>query len=283
MSVLAERRLVVTADDFGAHEAVNAAVIEAHRDGVLTAASLMVAAPAAAEAVEAARTLPQLGVGLHLVLVEGAPVLPREQVDRLVGPDGNFLPDMITIALRIAFDPTARRQMQAEVEAQFDAFAATGLPLDHVNAHKHFHLHPMIGEAVIAACRKRSVRAVRLPSEPAGPLRKVEPDGGAGAGLESAISRMFRGRYRRIGVVTPDQVFGLAWSGAMTESRLAGLIDNLPPGLTEIYLHPARGPYPGSAPGYRYQEELQALTAAQVRSAAEGVQRGAFHDFAGRA
>ena len=61
-----------------------------------------------------------------------------------------------------------------------------------------------------------------------------------------------RRRFRRAGIAAPDQVFGLAWSGAMTAPRLKGLLENLPEGLTEIYMHPATGPYPGSAPGYQY-------------------------------
>ena len=147
---VAIRRLIVTADDFGASVAVNEAVEQAHREGILTAASLMVAGDAAADAVARARTMPSLGVGLHLVLVEGRPVLPPAQIPALVDATGRFRRDMARYALRMFADPAARRQLAAEVDAQFAAFAATGLPLDHVNAHKHFHLHPTIASTVLA-------------------------------------------------------------------------------------------------------------------------------------
>jgi hypothetical protein len=84
-------------------------------------------------------------------------------------------------------------------------------------------------------------------------------------------------------MVVPDQVFGLAWSGAMTPGRLTGLIQNLPMGLSEIYLHPAVGPYPGCAPGYRYREELSALTDSRLPGliAASNIKMGGFSDFIG--
>src|SRR5262249_34360056 len=137
-------RLIVTADDFGLAEEVNEAVEIAHRNGILSAASLMVASPAAADAVRRARALPSLRIGLHVVLVEARPALPPEQVPDLVGTDGSFRPDMARLGFDIAMKPAVRRQMAAEIMAQFEAYRATGLSLDHVNAHKHFHLHPMI-------------------------------------------------------------------------------------------------------------------------------------------
>ena len=101
---MAARGLIVTADDFGIAPEVNEAVMRAHREGILTCASLMVAAPAAADAVVRAKTMPNLGVGLHLVLVEGKPVLPPQQIPNLVGPDGNFRTDMVKASIGI-FNP----------------------------------------------------------------------------------------------------------------------------------------------------------------------------------
>src|SRR4051812_23438708 len=103
--MMVERALVVTADDFGVSLAVNEAVEQAHCDGILTAASLMVAGDAAVDAVERARRLPELGVGLHLVLVEGRPILPPERVPALVGPDGQFHANMVRTAFAIALSP----------------------------------------------------------------------------------------------------------------------------------------------------------------------------------
>ncbi len=269
-------RLIITADDFGADVAVNDAVEIAHRHGVLTAASLMVAAPAAADAVAKARAMPELGVGLHLVLVEGKPILPARQVSHLVGPDGYFRADMAAAGATMFFDPRARRQLEAEIAAQFEAFAATGLPLDHVNAHKHFHLHPTIAGLILKIGARHGLKAARAPVEPVEVLNRIEPERGSfGQVAFNLMARALGDRLRRAGLTTPDHVFGLRWSGAVTTRRLRGLIENLPTGLTEIYLHPATiNAYPGSAPGYRYIEELAALTAPEVIAAVERSRAG---------
>jgi len=100
--------------------------------------------------------------------------------------------------------------------------------------------------------------------------------------LTAPFARSLRRRFHRAGIASPDQVFGLAWSGAMTSKRLAGLIEHLPEGMSEIYLHPATGPYPGSAPGYQYEGELAALTDPGLPGllAGQGVRSGGFEDFA---
>lgn len=275
------KRLVVTADDFGASREVNDAVEQAHREGILTATSLMVSGPAAMDAVARARTLPKLGVGLHVVLVDGRPVLPPERVPALVAADGSFRTDMVRTAVEIFASPAARRQLAAEIEAQFAAFAATGLRLDHVNAHKHFHLHPTIAGAILKVGRRYGMKAVRAPIEPRDVLRAVDGTT-AGAGIESGWARLVRRRMRRAGMAVPDAVFGLAWSGAMTTSRVRGLLEHLPEGLTEIYAHPATGGYPGSAAGYDYPGELAALTdvLAKTLITRERIALGRFADFA---
>lgn len=275
------KRLVVTADDFGASREVNDAVEQAHREGILTATSLMVSGPAATDAVARARTLPKLGVGLHVVLVDGRPVLPPERVPALVATNGSFRTDMVRTAVEIFASPAARRQLAAEIEAQFAAFAATGLPLDHVNAHKHFHLHPTIASAILKVGRRYGMKAVRAPIEPRDVLRAVDGTT-AGAGIESGWAKLVRRRMRGAGMAVPDAVFGLAWSGAMTASRVRGLLEHLPEGLTEIYAHPATGGYPGSAAGYDYPGELAALTdvLAKTLITRERIALGRFADFA---
>ena len=276
--------LIVTADDFGAAREVNEAVEAAHRGGILTAASLMVSAPAAADAVALARRMPSLRVGLHLVLVEGRPTLPPSEVPRLIGKDGAFRTDMARLGAEVAFDRRSRRQLEAEITAQFEAFEATGLPLDHCNAHKHFHLHPHIGGLLASIGRRFGLRAARVPKEPASVLRCVEP---RSARLGSLLIAPFalpllERRLAAAGVATPERVFGLQWSGQMIRRRLAGLIEHLPDGLTEIYLHPATGTYPGSAPGYRYREELDALTSPDMLRACRErrLRLGGYIDFA---
>jgi hopanoid biosynthesis associated protein HpnK len=276
------KQLIVTADDFGAAIEVNEAVERAHRDGILSAASLMVTGSAARDAVTRARTMPKLRVGLHLVLVEGKPVLPASAVPDLVDASGHFRTDMARAGAAMFFLPKVRAQLRAEIQAQFAAFAATGLTFDHVNAHKHFHLHPTIASLMVETAAAYGVKGARVPLEPQGVLARIEPHKSSGVvALTTPFARGLKRRFRRAGIAAPDSVFGLAWSGAMTPARVKGLIEHLPEGLSEIYLHPATGPYAGSAPGYQYEGELAALTDPGLPAllAAKAVKTGGFGDF----
>jgi len=277
------KHLIVTADDFGAATQVNEAVERAYQGGILTAASLMVAGAAADDAVRRAKAMPRLRVGLHLVLVEGKPVLPAGAVPDLVDQTGHFRTDMAWAGAAMFFRPKVRAQLAAEIQAQFEAFAATGLRLDHVNAHKHFHLHPTIASLMVKMAASYGVKGARVPLEPQAVLGRIEPHkASAIVALTAPFARSLRRRFHRAGIASPDHVFGLAWSGAMTSQRLAGLIRHLPEGLSEIYTHPATGPYAGSAPGYQYEGELAALTDPQLPGllGAQGVKSGGFEDFA---
>jgi hopanoid biosynthesis associated protein HpnK len=265
------RGLIVTADDFGAALAVNEAVEQAHVEGILTAASLMVSGPAVGDAVERAKRLPSLGVGLHIVLADGEPILPRERIPALVGPDGRFHDSMLRTALAIAASGAAREQLAAEVEAQFAAFAATGLPLDHVNAHKHFHLHPMIASAILRIGPRFGMKAMRVPYERGGtaPLRWW--------------AAQLRRRLRKAGLTVNDRFIGLGWTGAMDATRMRQAVSDPVDGLIEIYCHPATSDtWTGHAPGYRYRDELAALIDPAVTRtvAASAVRRGSFAAFA---
>ena len=276
------KHLIVTADDFGLSRQVNEAVGAGHRHGILTAASLMVGAPAADDAVRLARILPKLRVGLHLALVDAKPLMPPEQVPDLVGPDGWFRRDTARFGAEIFFQPRLVRQVACEIEAQFEAYAATGLALDHVDAHQHFHLHPTIAGLMIRIGRRFGMRAVRIPAEPYGVVRAIDPTAPlAVPAVVAPFSALLGRRLRRAGCFVPDRVFGLAWTGAMTTERMAALIPRLSEGVTEIYTHPATdGDYPGAAPGYLYAEELAALVAPRVRVAVErgGITLGGYAD-----
>jgi hopanoid biosynthesis associated protein HpnK len=243
----------------------------------------MVAAPGCADAVARARRMQTLRIGLHLVLVEGRPLLPPSALPDLVAPDGLFRTDMTRMGIEIFFTPRVRRQLAAEIEAQFAAFAATGLPLDHVNTHKHYHLHPTIAGLILSIGGRYGMRASRAPIEPRAVLAAVDPAAvPKAAWATEPWARLVRARYRRAGIAMADQVFGLAWSGAMTPERVAGIIRHLPNGLSELYLHPAaEGGFDGAAAGYAYAKETLALTTEETRAAVResGADLGAFSDF----
>jgi hopanoid biosynthesis associated protein HpnK len=236
------RRVIFSADDFGLSDQVNEAVERAHRDGALTSASLMVAGPAAADAVRRAHALPSLRVGLHVVVIEGPAVLPRNEIPDLVDADGQFSSDQLGLGVAYFFRPRVRRQLAAEIRAQFAAFAATGLTLDHANAHKHMHLHPTVGRMMIDTGREFGLRAIRVPAEPPAVMAACGTRVSLADRALYQWTRVLRWQARSAGLATNDHCFGLAWSGHMTTERVRRLLAVLPDGVSEIYFHPATWP-----------------------------------------
>jgi hopanoid biosynthesis associated protein HpnK len=278
--------LIVTADDFGLHDAVNEAVEQASRAGVLTAASLMVAAPAAADAIRRARQLPDLKVGLHLVLAEGQAMLAPDLIPGLADATGRMNDRMFVNGARFFVSAALRRQLEAEIRAQYAAFARTGLKLDHVNAHKHFHLHPTLLDMLLRIGREFGVSAVRVPQEPVWfAARSGDWRAGAGAVLLGPWIALMKRRLRAARIRYNDRLFGVAASGAMDEAKLLTILARLPAGITEIYLHPAvqSGPViADSMTQYRHADELAALLSPRVRAAIAtgGFGRGGYSDLA---
>ncbi|MDR3533072.1 MAG: hopanoid biosynthesis-associated protein HpnK [Rhodopila sp.] len=256
------KTVTFSADDFGLTEAVNEGIERAHRDGVLQAASLMVAAPAAADAIRRARANPSLRVGLHLVVIEGPAVLPPSDIPDLVDAAGQFPSDQLKLGLNYFFRPRVRRQLEAEIRAQFAAFAATGLPLDHANAHKHMHLHPTVGAMMLRIGREYGLRRIRVPAEPPSIMARCGTPVGFGDKVLYRWTGLLRRQARASGVATNDHCFGLAWSGHMTADRIRRLLPNLPDGDNEIYFHPAAwrdAVLERLMPGYEHEAELAAL------------------------
>ena len=242
----------------------------------------MIGGPAAADAIKRARALPNLRVGLHVVLVDGKPMLDAKEIPSLVDGSGWLRNDLAAYGAQIVLSPSLRRQVDREIVAQFDAYRAAGLPLDHVNTHRHFHLHPVIAAAIVKVGKRYGMRALRVPFEPWRIVADIDPKTQRQAGRIVAPWAMWlRRRIRRAGLISADAVFGLAWSGAMTQQRLAALLGRLPGGLVEIYLHPATtNTFAGAAPGYRYAEEFAALcdSACIAAARASGYPSGGYAD-----
>jgi hopanoid biosynthesis associated protein HpnK len=227
----------------------------------------MVAGPAFADAVRRARAMPSLRVGLHLVVIEGPAVLPQAAIPDLVGADGQFPSDQLRLGLNYFFRPRIRRQLAAEIRAQFAAFSATGLTLDHANAHKHMHLHPTVGRMLIGIGRAFGLRAVRIPAEPPAVLARCGARVGLGAHVLYRWTALLRRQARAAGMETNDYCFGLAWSGHMTAARLRTLVPVLPDGCNEVYFHPAASRNAllcRLMPDYEHEAELAALLDTEV-------------------
>ncbi|MBS1213991.1 MAG: uncharacterized protein H6R26_2608, partial [Proteobacteria bacterium] len=230
-------------------------------------ASLMVSGAAADDAVERARSLPTLRVGLHLVVVEGRPVLPLDEVPDLVDRSGAFPTRLTRAGFSFFFRPNVKRQLEKEIRAQFEAFVKTGLHLDHVNAHNHMHLHPTILSMILRLGPEFGLKAVRVPYEPPLPSWRASREG-----LGSRLSwwiflapwmQLMKRRLRRSAIRCNDRVFGMADSGRMTRDLVLAFLRDMPPGVTEMYFHPAVRRCPEideTMPDYQHEREFQALT-----------------------
>ncbi|MBA5725941.1 hopanoid biosynthesis-associated protein HpnK [Bombella favorum] len=257
MTVAPDRRVIFSADDFGMSVEVNEAIEEAHRNGLLSTASLMVAAPAFEDALRRAQRMPNLKLGLHLVVIEGDSQL---HLPIITDQKGWFGSNQLALGFQYFFSPATRSALKKEIHAQFQQFARTGLELNHANAHKHMHLHPTIGRIMLHVGKAYGLKAVRTPMEPAAPLGE-KPSLGDRA-LEQ-WTRILRRQIHQAGMKTNDSCFGLRWSGHMTPERIHHLIPQLPPGVSEIYFHPAKGQNSQMAtlmPGYQPEQELATLT-----------------------
>jgi len=241
--VTAARRLIVAADDFGMSAGVNAGILRAHREGVLTETSLMVNGAAFDDAVARARATPSLSVGLHLMLVQGRCAAPPHAIPLLVDAAGYFGNAPIWAGVRYFFTPGVRAQLRREISAQLDKFLASGLPLSHVDGHVTIHMHPVVIGILCDVAAQYGIRAVRLPRDPLGAalawdrrhaLRKIFE-----AGAFGRLARYALPRLRRAGLRFPDRMYGMHQTGHVTEAYLLHVIASLPPGISEVYGHPA--------------------------------------------
>lgn len=265
------KQLIVTADDFGLAPAVNQAVEEAHRRGILSAASLMVTGAAAVDAIARAKRLPNLGVGLHLVLVDGQPVLPPNEIPDLVGPNGRFHSNVAKAGINIFFRPRVRAQVEREIRAQLELFRQTGLALDHVNSHHHFHVHPTVAAILVRVAPEYGVKAVRVPRE-----RPIESWRAAGDRLVPRLltwvtqdywAKSLHRRLDSAGIRSNDCVLGLSDTGDMSVARVARFVAHLPAGVSELYVHAATDRWAGAdswPPNYLCRGEFEALVDAGV-------------------
>jgi hopanoid biosynthesis associated protein HpnK len=258
--------LIINADDFGRSSAINRGVLHAHLEGVLNSASLMIAGEAADEAVEIARQNPGLAVGLHLVVVDGPAVLPPDSIPHLVGPDGRFANAPVRLGLRYAFSRAARRELEAEIAAQFERFAATGLLLSHVDGHQHMHLHPAVFDRMLPLAKRYGAARVRIVRDDLRLALRYDRRHAIGKCMGTLIFAALGRRARSCGLPSPTRTYGFHQSGQMTEPYVLSAISQMPGGA-EIYFHPTDGPRLdalGPNPG-----DLSTLLNPAVRTATE--------------
>jgi hopanoid biosynthesis associated protein HpnK len=242
------RKLIVNADDFGMTAGVNRAIVEAHRDGVVSSATLMANGAAFDDAVTAARSAPNLSVGCHVVLVDGTPVSPPESLDTLLAirsaEPGKFYSSLSAFAARAmlgGFDPD---QLVAEVTAQIRKIQAAGIQVTHLDTHKHAHIFPDILAALLRAARICGVRAIRNPFVPVKAMaRQFKGKHGlwkryGQVRMLNTFSRQFGRQTKRAGLLTPDGVVGVVETGSVDDSLLRQTLASLPEGTWELVCHP---------------------------------------------
>jgi hopanoid biosynthesis associated protein HpnK len=265
------KSLIVNGDDFGFSSEVNAGIIRAHREGILTSTSLMVAEVARDEAVALAKDCPALDVGLHLVVCMGRSVLAPAEIAPVVDALGRFSNKPVLSGLRYFFTPGIREKLKAECRAQIELHLKLIGYLNHIDGHLNFHVHPAIADIVVELAHEYKVPCIRLPSEPIFTTLAISRDHLAGKLIESAIFRTLSRRTRRMaaarGIKSSDRLFGLHQTHHITEDYVLGVMDRLPDGLTEIYFHPAMD-IGGTPPAPSSQRETEVLTSARVREAA---------------
>lgn len=269
------RRLIVNADDFGRSSAINHAIIQAHREGILTSASLMVNARAAAEAVALAKENPHLGVGLHLTLVSGSSALKPTEIPGLVDHDYRFSRRPVWTGLRYFLDRRLAPLLQYEIHAQFHSFRLTNLPLDHVNGHLNLHLHPTVFGILQREAGDLGLRHLRLTRDPFWLNARLASGYWSyrlsHALIFSLLARRAASALRRAGIRHTQHVFGLLQNGRVNEDYLLGLLPRLPAGDSEVYCHPSLR---------EGRVELDALLSPRVKELVQrlGIQRIRYQD-----
>lgn len=266
------RRLLINADDFGWAPAITDGILDAHQRGVLPSTTWIAGADAADDAVE--RTPGTLEVGLHLALTGVRPLSDPAPLRSLLDADG-LLPRTAAPVLRwLATTPGARRAVAREWRAQYARFLDRwGRPPTHADSHQHVALAPPLHGLFVRLAAEHGVRSARAPVEVRGVADMVQT-AGTRQRLEvavfSALGGQMRRRARAAGLAVADHFAGFRQSGRMTESDLLALIARLPPGTTELMVHPGDADEPGrpgASGGYRRAAERDALVSPAVREA----------------
>lgn len=270
------KALILNADDFGLTRGINEGIVQAHREGILTSTTLMANAPAFDDAVRHAKENPSLGVGIHLVLIDGQPVAPPEEVASLVDDNGRLPQSLANFVARVTSRAIRREHIERELRSQIEKVRSAGINPTHVDSHKHTHAHPTVMNSVASVASACGITRIRKPFEE---LRdswnSTEGERGsamaqlAASAAARITSRSFIAICRRYGLRSPDRFLGLARTGSISATVLRGLIDTVVDGTTEIMLHPGICDSDLRRTRSRLQThrqvELDALIAAQVK------------------
>ncbi len=279
--------LIVNADDFGLHPAVNRAIIAGHTGGCITSTSIMPGADAFRDAAALAERHPSLGTGVHLTLVGERPVANPAAIPTLVDGDGRFPAQYPAFLARYLRGRISKDEIRVELAAQLAKTAAAGVKITHLDSHQHLHVLPGIIDIALDLAEQFGIKAMRIPSEPrffSGGFPCTVGRFAGRFGL-SSLASLARSKAKRRGVAAPDHFFGMLAGGNMRQEYLLNILGCLPDGVSEIMVHPgddadALGASYGW--GYRWEDELAALTSPETRRCLEskGIRLISFREIA---
>jgi chitin disaccharide deacetylase len=280
------RNLIVNADDLGWTAGVNRGIAEAHRNGIVTSASLLANGEAFAEGVALARDAGGLGLGVHLNLNDGPPVAPRESVPSLVNDAGEFEGGPDGLLLKIATRGLSVREVEVEWSAQISKVRDAGIEPTHLDGHKHVHMLPGLFEIALRLAKRHGIEAIRVSHE-ASSLRAALSTGerraavvlkqGVQARGLKLLARDAREQAERAGMSTADYFCGIAQTGELTKEGVARLLRSLPEGTTELMCHPGYADDALRKTATRLQasrqKEVEILTDTEIRNlvASQGI------------
>ena len=250
------KRLLVNADDLGLSQPISEGIFEAHRDGIVTSASIMATGRAFDHAAEQSRAHANLAIGLHFSLVE-EPWLTTQQP--MAHDYADFARSLFTGRIRLA-------QIERELRAQLERCAAQGLALTHIDSHQHVHALPGVLGLVIRAAKGAGIPRVRVPLD--SPFRPGKSRSARFAGKTALclLSLPAQNVVRNAGLRTTDRMLGLFESGSLTEARLLAMLEHLEDGTTELMCHPGHTDPAYAHWNFHWEEELRALTSPAVRA-----------------
>lgn len=259
------RRLIVSADDFGLHEAMNRGVIEGYEEGIVTSASLVPCGAAFDDACAAARTRPDLDVGVHLTLVEERPLLGRE-VLRTLAPDGRLPEGYAALFVGLAAGRIDEAEIELELDAQIRRALDAGVRVTHLDSHQHTHFFPGIGPILCRLAARHGIRGVRAGG-------RVVPGPTKFSLLLGPLARRFTAVARAQGLATPDTLWLPSPSGHVTPAILEDGLARLPEGVTEVVVHPGadQASLDRAYPTWRFNwpQELAAVRTPALRGTLE--------------
>lgn len=281
------RNLIVNADDLGWTEGVNRGIAEAHRNGIVTSASLLANGAAFGSAVELVRTTPALGVGVHLNLSDGEPVAPRELVTSLLNQRGELEGKPESLLLRLARRSVSLEEVEREWDAQILKVRDSGIQPTHLDGHRHVQMLPGLFEIALRLAKRHGIAAIRISHE-ASSLRAalsfgtkqkgavVMRQGVQARGLK-LLAPDAREQAERAGIATADYFSGIAQTGELTREGVLRLLEILPEGATELMCHPGYVDAELAKSGTRLQasrqKEVEILTDTEIRNlvASQGI------------